>query len=143
MTLLVLHLMVGNAEASGTTGVIWPVALAKIALKKQIGLTENKEHGVPSLVAWAMRKTGPGTSYSSVNRADLVTFILEHKSKIIEYLNNGDVEGLINYMVSTSTESGTKDVDWKQVINYLKDERQLYQYPCGFLNLQLCDRIPK
>ncbi|XP_053212300.1 uncharacterized protein LOC128395839 [Panonychus citri] len=112
--------MVGNAEESGTTGVVWPTVLAKIALKKTIGLTENKEHGVPSLVAWAMRKTGPGTSYSSVGRTDLIIFILEHKSKIIEYLNNGDVDGLINYMVSTSTESGTKDVDWKKLLIILR-----------------------
>ncbi|XP_053204927.1 uncharacterized protein LOC128389382 [Panonychus citri] len=136
----VTRLMEDNAEESGTVGVDWQAVAAKIAFKKQTGLTEDKEHGVPSLVAWAMRNTGPGTSHPSVVRTDLLIFILIHKNIIIEYLDNGDVKGLVNYMVLTSNLSGTTSVDWNEVIHYLKDERQLYQFPCGFMYLELCDR---
>ncbi|XP_053212094.1 uncharacterized protein LOC128395657 [Panonychus citri] len=130
-----------NGAESGTEGVIWPAVFAKIAFLKAIGTTEEKQHGLPSLVIWAMRNTGAGTSLESVDRVTLVSFILSKKTDLLEHLHAGDVDGLISYLEETKSQSGSKDVDWKTVINDLKDNRQLFKYACGLLGLDLCDSI--
>ncbi|XP_053210872.1 uncharacterized protein LOC128394560 [Panonychus citri] len=130
-----------NAEESGTSGVIWTAVFAKILAKKVTGQTEEKEHGVPSLAAWAVRNTGPGTSLASVDRETLVSYILDHKQEILKFIYAGDVDGLVNYLESSKSESGSKDVDWKTVITDLKDNRNLFKYACGLLDLQLCDNL--
>nr|AMP43477.1 secreted protein 19 [Tetranychus evansi] len=130
-----------HAEESGTQGVNWVLVFAKILEKKVAGQTEEKEHGLPSLVAWAVRNTGPGTKLTSVKRETLVSFLLSHKTDILKYTNAGDVDGLVKFLDSTKAESTSNDVDWKTVINDLKDNRQLFKSSCGLLGLQLCDNI--
>ncbi|XP_015782379.1 uncharacterized protein LOC107360266 [Tetranychus urticae] len=130
-----------HAEESGTEGVNWVLVFAKILEKKVTGQSEEKEHGLPSLVAWAVRNTGPGTKYTSVTRETLVSFLLAHKTDILKYQHEGDVDGLVSFLESTKAESTSNDVDWKTVINELKDNRQLFKSSCGLLNLQLCDNV--
>ncbi|XP_015782398.1 uncharacterized protein LOC107360867 [Tetranychus urticae] len=130
-----------HAEESGTQGVNWALVFAKILEKKVTGQSEEKEHGLPSLVAWAVRNTGTGSKYTSVDRETLVSFLLAHKTDILKYQHEGDVDGLVKFLESTKAESTSNDVDWKTVINELKDNRQLFKSSCGLLNLRLCDNI--
>ncbi|XP_015790053.1 uncharacterized protein LOC107366924 [Tetranychus urticae] len=133
--------LANHGEESGTEGTLWAAVFAKIAFKKTIGETVEKEHGLPSLVAWAITNTGTGSSNPSIDRSTLVEFILYHKTAILKLLSKGDVDGLVAYLNETKSESGTKNLDWKSVIENLRDNRQLFKYSCGLFGLQLCDRI--
>ncbi|XP_015784768.1 uncharacterized protein LOC107362256 [Tetranychus urticae] len=130
-----------HADESGTKGVNWVLVFGKILEKKVTGQSEEKEHGLPSLVAWAVRNTGPGTKLTSVKRETLVSFLLAHKTDILKYQHAGDVDGLVKFLESTKAESTSTDVDWKTVINELKDNRQLFKSRCGLLKLRLCNNI--
>lgn len=129
--------LASNGEESGTNGVNWGIVFAKIAF---FGSADEKIHGLPSLVAWAMRNTGSGTSNPSIDRETFIEFIFYHKTGLLKLITAGNVDGLVTYLDDTKAESGTKKLDWKSIIVDLKDNHQLFKYPCGFLGLKLCDR---
>ncbi|XP_015793834.1 uncharacterized protein LOC107370356 [Tetranychus urticae] len=136
-------LLATNGKESGTDGVNWAAVMAKLAFKRAVGASEDAEHGLPSLVIWAIRNTGSGTEYPSVDEHKLVKYILSRKADCLRYIYNGDVDGLIEFLEQTKSESGSESIDWRTIILGLTENRQLFEYSCGILNLQLCNRLPK